>query len=132
MRMAHASDVAVDERPLSSRMRHLAELGVRAANGTPVEQVLDDAIELTRELLGADCTAVLELHEDGQTLSLKAGTGWQLGLVGRFAFTVGRTSSIGYTLLQRDPVVVEDLRRDARFGAVPLLQQHGVVSAASV
>jgi signal transduction histidine kinase len=43
-----------------------------------------------------------------------------------------RDAQAGWTLAASDPVVVEDLRTDARFEGAHLLREHGVVSGLSV
>jgi PAS domain S-box-containing protein len=45
---------------------------------------------------------------------------------------IGPQSQAGYTLRCKDPVVVEDLRTEARFRGPSLLTDHGVVSGVSV
>jgi PAS domain S-box-containing protein len=75
---------------------------------------------------------VLELLPDRNALWLRAGVGWQEGLVGQATVGAGRDSQGGYTLLSREPVIVEDLRTERRFSGPPLLHDHGVVSGMSV
>jgi GAF domain-containing protein len=75
---------------------------------------------------------VLELLPGGQALLLRAGVGWQEGLVGELTVSADpATSQAGYTLLQGGPVIVEELRIDPRFDGPPLLTDHGVVSGVS-
>jgi PAS domain S-box-containing protein len=75
---------------------------------------------------------VLELLPDGSALRLVAGVGWQEGLVGQTTVSGDRDSQAGFTLLCRDPVIVEDLRTETRFTGPALLRDHGVVSGLSV
>jgi signal transduction histidine kinase len=75
--------------------------------------------------------SILELTPRGELL-LRAGFGWTDGLVGHARIDAGRDSVFGCTLRGNEPVLVEDLRSDVRFGRTSLLHDHGVVSGMSV
>jgi PAS domain S-box-containing protein len=78
-----------------------------------------------------DYCKILELHPDGEALTLRAGVGWRDGLVGQAIVEAGR-SQAGYTLMSSRPVIVENLGAETRFTGPPLLLDHGVVSGVSV
>ncbi|TMJ91394.1 MAG: GAF domain-containing protein, partial [Alphaproteobacteria bacterium] len=59
---------------------------------------------------------------------LRAGIGWQAGLVGIATVSTGRETQAGYTLASGRPVIVEDLASESRFSGPVFLQKHGVVS----
>ena len=65
-------------------------------------------------------------------LLLRAGIGWGEGLVGRATLSADASSPAGRALLAREPVIVDDLRTDARFCGASILRDHGVVSGISV
>ena len=67
----------------------------------------------------------------GKRCSLRTGIGWEDGLVGQATVGSGSDSQAGYTLLSNEPVVVEDLRTEKRFGGSLLLRQHAVVSGSA-
>jgi len=75
---------------------------------------------------------VLELLPLNDALLLRAGVGWRDGLVSQTIVSAGTNSQAGYTLLCKEPVIVEDLRTEARFTGPPLLRDHAVVSGMSV
>jgi PAS domain S-box-containing protein len=109
-----------------------AELGQRALAGTDLSVLMDEAVVLIAQTLGVEYCKVLELLPDGNFLLLRAGVGWQEGLVGQATVGAGTDSQAGYTLLSSEPVMVEDLRTETRFSGPPLLHEHGVVSGMSV
>ena len=83
------------------------------------------------ETLAVEYCKVLELLPGDEALRLRAGVGWQAGLVGTATVSTDRDSQAGYTLLSKAPVVVEDLRQEQRFSGPQLLIDHGVISGMS-
>lgn len=110
----------------------VAKLGQRALAGLGFAALLDEAVALVAHTLDVEYCKVLELLPDGQALVLRAGVGWQAGLVGSTTVEAGSASQAGYTLLTSAPVIVEELRTETRFSGPPLLHEHGVVSGMSV
>ena len=131
---------ARDARLLASELREraharqeaLAELSQRALEYTDLDTLFREAVALLAGALRAEYCEVLELLPDGEALLLRAGVGWHDGLVGGETVPAGPDSQAGYTLLQSEPVVVEDLRTETRFRGPALLTDHGVVCGMSV
>jgi len=63
---------------------------------------------------------------------LRAGTGWQPGLVGSALVSTDRNTQAGYTLASGGPVIVENLLTETRFPGYPLLRQHSVISGLTI
>ena len=123
------------EEVLQTRVRQqaaVAELSQSALSGLDLGVLMDRATALVARNLEAEYGHVLELLPDGVTLLLRAGTGWGEGLVGHATLGAAAESPAGYALLAREPVIVEDLRSDARFGGASLLRDQGMVSGMSV
>ncbi len=110
----------------------VARLGLRALAGVVPARLLQEVVEAVRDTLKVDFCTVLERVDDGDSLLLRAGAGWEPGVVGHARVSAGPTSHAGYTLLVSQPVVVTDLERETRFTASPLLRDHGVVCGISV
>ncbi len=123
------------EQELAGRLRQQAivtELG-QYALATPDSQVImEKAVILLADALDVEYTKVLELLPEGKALRLRAGVGWKEGMVGSATVGTDTNSQAGYTLLSAEPVIVEDLRSEARFTGPSLLRDHGVVSGMSV
>jgi diguanylate cyclase (GGDEF)-like protein/PAS domain S-box-containing protein len=109
----------------------VAGLGQYAQAQPSLNQLFAEAVTLMANVLEVEYVKVLELLPDGQALLLRAGVGWLEGLVGKAIVGSGSDSQAGYTLLQSEPVVVEDLRTDTRFNGSALLHDHHVVSGMS-
>ena len=110
----------------------IAELGRRALTELDLSTLMETTVETVSYTLGVEYSNVFELLPEGVALLLRAGVGWKEGFVGRATVGAGLDSQAGYTLSTDGPVVVEDLRKESRFGGPPLLHEHEVVSGASV
>jgi len=122
------------EAELHSRLQQQAvvsELSQKALEDQDLDALMAKAVELVGETLSVDCSAILELLPNQQTLLLRAGVGWQPELVGQAMVSAGGNSHGGYTLSQGKPILVEDLRVETHFSGSPLLHNHRVVSGVS-
>jgi two-component sensor histidine kinase len=80
------------------------------------------------EIIDVELVKILELLPGDAELLLRAGIGWQGGLMGKAIVSTGRDSQAGYTLASGRPVISEDLASETRFTGQPLLGDHRVVS----
>lgn len=117
---------------LAHRQAVLAELGQYALQTTNLEAVFDLTVRKCTETLGVELCKVLEVLPGGRELILRAGIGWDDGLVGTARLPYETGSQAGYTLRAGAPVVVHDLNTETRFHGPGLLFDHGVVSGVSV
>ena len=106
----------------------LARLGERALTESDLQKFFDEVVATVSEILDAELVEILELIPGDAELLLRAGVGWQPGVVGTAVVSTARDSQAGYTLASGRPVVAEDLASETRFGGQPLLNDHGVVS----
>ena len=111
-----------------SVVARLAQQGFRATELSPL---LDQVAGLVATTLGTEFCEVLELQPRDQSLLLRAGVGWNDGLVGRATVAAALDSQAGYTLSTLEPVIIEDLVSETRFNGTQLLMNHGVVSGIS-
>jgi diguanylate cyclase (GGDEF)-like protein/PAS domain S-box-containing protein len=110
----------------------VAELGQQALAGIELATLMERAVTLVAQTLEVKYCQILELMPGGSTLLLRAGVGWQEGLVGSAIVAANGRSQAGYTLLVGEPVIVQDLRIETRFAGTPLLHNHRIVSGMSV
>jgi PAS domain S-box-containing protein len=116
----------------ANRQALVAELSQSALAGTDLTILMDSAVTLIAESLKVEYCKVLELLPNGEILLLRAGVGWQPGLVGKATVGADINSQAGYTLFANKPVIVNDLRTETRFTGPQLLHDHHVVSGISV
>jgi PAS domain S-box-containing protein len=110
----------------------VARLGRRALEDLPLDVLFEEAAALVTERLGTDFSKVLDYRPAAGELALRAGEGWDPGVVGEATVPDERDSQAGYVLESEEPVVVEDMTSEERFEPEALLTDHGVRSGVSV
>ncbi len=110
----------------------VAYLGQQALAETDLSALMDKAAVLIAQTLDVDYCQLLELLPSGHAFQLRAGVGWQPGLVGSATVAASARSQAGYTLLMGEATIVEDLRVETRFSELPLLHNHRAVSGVTV
>ena len=110
----------------------LSGIGQSMLACTDYTTVAANAAALLSSLLGMSHIMVLRLLPAGNALLLQGGTGWKPDMIGRAVFDVEKNSLTGYTLSSAEPVVIDNLRMDARFTIPAVLQGHGLVSGICV
>ena len=116
-----ASERTERERELHADARRrsaVLDLGQSALEGMDMDQLLQRAVALTIDELGVDRCEVWRRDDDGSSMTLRASSGWPDEAAGTRVPLVTSTQP-GYTLLRgQGAIVVEDFRREGRFGAV--------------
>ncbi len=110
----------------------LAKFGELALRSHSLDEVLTEACHLVREGLGTDLAKVMELADDGQTLSVRAGVGWKPGVVGHVTLKAVEGTSEGYALKTGEPMTSPDIEKETRFTYPPFLTDNGVRAVANV
>jgi two-component sensor histidine kinase len=123
------------EHGLNDRLRQqgmLSALGVTALRGVPLQDLLNEAVRICAEGLNAELCKVLEYQAPENRLLMKAGFGWQEGLVGVASVGADMASPSGYALHTGKPVISNHLENEERFRTPELLLVHGVRRAINV
>ncbi len=110
----------------------LAQFGERALKLTDLDEILEQACGLVREALDSDLAKVMELQDDGVTLLVRAGVGWQPGIVGKVTVKVEETSSEGHALLTGQPAISTDIDTEQRFTYPEFIREAGVKALINV
>lgn len=122
-------------RSLQERIRQqeiLAELGVAALQGPPLEELLAETARLTAKGLRAEFCKVLEYIPLENRLLVRAGVGWKPGVVGRASVGADLESPAGFALRTGKPVISNHLENEERFRTPEILEVHGVRRAMNV
>lgn len=119
-----------EERDLQQNF--VATLGKQAIAGPDIDTIFNQAVTGIANILAADYTAILELAPGDEKLLLRAGAGWEAGMVGKAMVSAGSASPAGYALQQKQTVVVKDLAGESRFTEPQLSKDHGITSSVSV
>ena len=129
------SEPKAGDRAVHMRIRQqeiLAELGVVALRGTPLEELLTEAVRLAAEGLEAEFCKVLEYLPGKHRFLLRTGVGWDEGLVGTATVGADLESPAGFALRTGKPVISNQLENEERFRTPELLAVHGVRRAINV
>ncbi len=127
--------ISLTERSLRLRIRQqeiLAELGVLALQGTQLDDLLAHTARLTAEGLQADYSKVLEYLPSQNRLLVRAGVGWDQGVVGSASVGADLASPAGFALHTGKPVISNHLENEQRFRTPELLLEHGIRRAMNV
>ena len=122
-------------RALRQRIRQqeiLAELGVSALHGASLDELLEDTARLTAEGLRTEFCKVLEHIPAEHRLLVRAGVGWNAGVVGNASIGDDLSSPAGFALQTGKPVISNHLENEERFHTPALLRQHGIHRAMNV
>jgi len=126
---------SLTERALRQRIRQqelLAELGVLALQGTDFVGMLNHTARMTAEGLGAEYCKVLEYVPAENRLLVRAGVGWNEGVIGSASVGADLASPAGYALRTGKPVISNHLKNEQRFRTPELLVEHGIRRAMNV
>jgi two-component sensor histidine kinase len=110
----------------------LAELGVGALQGPGFDQLLDDTARLTAEGLRTEFCKVLEYIPAENHLLVRAGVGWEPGVVGVVSIGADLASPAGFALKTGRPVISNHLDIEERFRTPEILVRHGIHRAMNV
>lgn len=127
--------VDVTLRALELRIRQqeiLSELGVLALQGTAFEKLLSETVRLTAEGLLAEFCKILEHIPGENRLLVRAGVGWDAGIVGVASVGADMESPAGFALRTGKPLISNHLENEERFRTPEILQRHGIRRAMNV
>lgn len=119
------SDELLDQRSV------IVEFGRTALKSDSLDEILSDACHLCSEALHTEFAKVMKLEDEGRSLRVIAGVGWQDGVVGEEVVPALYQSSEGFALFDGRPALSDDLTKDA-FDYPAFLERHGVKSILNV
>ena len=122
-------------RALQDRIRQqelLAELGVTALQGASLDQLLTETARLTAKGLRVEFCKILEHIPSSNRLLVRAGVGWDAGVIGVASVGADLESPAGFALRTGKPVISNHLENEERFRTSDLLKQHGIRRAMNV
>jgi len=130
-----AIEAATGMRALQDRIRQqelLAELGVKALQGASFDELLNETARLTAIGLDVEYCKVLEHIPSSNRLLVRAGVGWDEGVIGVATVGADLESPAGFALRTGKPVISNHLENEERFRTSDLLKQHGIRRAMNV
>lgn len=110
----------------------LSALGVMALQGASFDDLLEHTARKTAEGLGAQFCKILEYIPAENCLILRAGVGWDPGVVGIAKVGADIASPAGFALRTGKAVISNHLENEERFRTPEVLRQHGIHRAMNV
>ena len=120
------------ERGLRQYHRIVIEFGKDALGDTDLQSLLKHAIERVSRGMGIRRAKVLEYRPDSDDLLVRAGVGWQPGVVGHAVLPSDMASPPGRAFRTGEPVYIDNLPANPEFVLSDLLRDHGIVSLINV
>ncbi|KTS76328.1 histidine kinase [Pseudomonas oryzihabitans] len=117
---------------LIHRQKLLADFGDFALRCEDLDEILTRACQLVGDALSTDLSKVLEIERGAHQALVRAGVGWQPGVVGQARISLGERSSEAYSIKVSRPVITPDIEREERFDLPEFLREHGVVALVNV
>lgn len=128
-----AGDVSVRSLRLRIRQQEiLAALGVTALQGASFDQLLIDTARMTADGLDAEFCKIMEYIPAENSLLVRAGVGWDQGVVGVARVGADIASPAGFALRTGKAVISNHLENEERFRTPEILRQHGIHRAMNV
>jgi two-component sensor histidine kinase len=121
----------VEKRLLQQRAK-LADFGLLAVEGADLDELLQEAAAEAARSLDVSFVKILEYLAEEKCLLVRAGVGWDEGVIGEARIGADIESPAGYALQTGRPVISNELHKEERFRIPALLRRHGVKSAANV
>jgi PAS domain S-box-containing protein len=129
------TDRARNHRELRIRAKQqetVARLGTQALTELGLQRFFEDSVKAVAETLDIELVQILELVPGDAELLLRAGAGWEAGLIGAALVPTDRSTQAGFTLASGGPVIVESFATETRFTGGPLLSPRGAVSGLTI
>jgi PAS domain S-box-containing protein len=119
-------------RSRAKQQEALAQLGERALAVTDIDKLLNDVVSTIALTLSVDFVKILELLPGDADLVLRAGFGWQAGVVGSIVMSKEADDYARHILGSAVPVITEDFAAETRFAVAQYLRKHRCVSGMSM
>lgn len=120
-----------DREQMIKRQRVLADFGEYALRCQNLDEILTEACRLVGEALGTERAKVLEIQQDQHCLQVRAGVGWQSGVIG-LRLPMSEFSSETFSIETGRPVTSRDIAEENRFEVPQFMKDAGVVALANV
>jgi signal transduction histidine kinase len=110
----------------------MAEFGSAALRTDDLDALLQEACARVAETIEVKRTKVLEYRPETDDLLVRAGVGWNEGVVGQATLPTDMTSPPGRAFRTKQAVVIEDIQTAEGFTFSGLLRDHNITSLVNV
>lgn len=110
----------------------LANFGSFALGETDLQKILMEAASICAQCMEVPFAKICRYRTDTNDLLIEAGCGWHKGVVGHVVSPADESSTQGRAFITGNPVILEDLSRNASYALPPFYADHGIVATADV
>jgi two-component sensor histidine kinase len=110
----------------------MAELSMAALSEPSLDSILNDACRYAAEGCDARFAKILEHRAEEHAFLVRAGWGWEPGIVGHATAADDATNPAGESFHSRKPVTVLDLKTRDDYRLPPIYRRHRIVSSTNV
>lgn len=110
----------------------LSDFGLRALQQSSLDDLLDDAAQSAAQGMRTSLAKILEYRRDQEDLLMRAGVGWQKGVIGKVSIGADAASPAGFAFQSGSPVISNHLEKEERFRTPEVMARHGVRRAINV
>ncbi|MBI1692060.1 PAS domain S-box protein [Methylorubrum sp. DB1722] len=121
-----------DYEQLMKRQQVLADFGEFTLHNQNLDAVLNEACRLVGDALGTGRAKVLEIQNQGRSLFVRAGVGWDPAVVGHMHLPMSERSSETFAINEGKPVISQDISKEERFEVPEFMKQAGVKALVNV
>lgn len=121
-----------EQHKFTERQRILADFGDFVLDHDDLDEILTEGCRLIAAALDANLAKVIEIQRSTDTGIVRAGVGWNDGIVGHERISLSERSSEAFAIEKTEPVITNDITREERFDFPRFLLDHGVVALVNV
>lgn len=125
-----SSDRTVEK--LLRQQAALAQFGSFAFREPDLLTILTEAARICAKSLGVPFCKICRYREAEDDLLIEAGSGWQLGVVGRVISQANESSPQGRAYITGEPVIIRNLQEANNLALPAFYPQHGIISTVDV
>lgn len=114
------------------RQRVLSDFGDFVLDHDDLDEILNEACRLVARALDCDLAKVIEIEHATDEGFVRAGFGWQDGIVGHQRISLSERSSEAFAIEITAPVIANNIESEDRFEFPAFLRDHGVVALVNV
>lgn len=121
-----------DRDEMVRRQEALARFGEAALRSDDVQEILTEACRLVAKALDVSFAKVLEIDRQTNEALVRAGYGWDAGVVGKVRLPLGERSSEAKAINTSRPLITRNIAEEERFEFPNFMREHGVVALVNV
>jgi PAS domain S-box-containing protein len=122
----------IEREELLRREQALGDFGEFILDNEDLSRILQEGCRLIAEALRVDLAKIIEIDRTTNTGLVRAGVGWDDGIVGTKRVDLNERTSEAFAIETAKPVISRDISHEDRFEFPEFLRDHGVRALVNV